>query len=127
RIFRHFRGDGGVDLLGHSHGQALTGRADPRAWPFRLTGSALFTAATRAKVRRMTMTVRSTTLFRLVFATTALAGCGSSDAAPGAPGINGNTPGFSDSAIADLKAKNVDKYVGKASLSDNTTNSDGDK
>jgi hypothetical protein len=36
------------------------------------------------------------------------------------------TPGFSDKAVDELKAANVDKYLGQASLSDTTTNSDGD-
>ena len=35
-------------------------------------------------------------------------------------------PGFSASAVAELTATHVDKYVGKASLADTTTNSDGD-
>lgn len=35
-------------------------------------------------------------------------------------------PGFSAAAIADLHASHVDKYLGKASLSDTTTNADGD-
>jgi hypothetical protein len=36
------------------------------------------------------------------------------------------TPGFDQTAIDDLEAVHVDKYMGKASLSDTTTNADGD-
>lgn len=37
-----------------------------------------------------------------------------------------STPGFSESAVAELKAVHLDKYVGKASLSNTTMNPDGD-
>ena len=50
--------------------------------------------------------------------------CSSDNAKNDADG--GTTPGFSASALSELKATHVDKYVGKASLSDTMTNSDGD-
>jgi hypothetical protein len=62
-------------------------------------------------------------LFAITVAITC--GCSSSDPAP-ASGEGPRGPGFSDSAIADLRAKNVDKYVGKASLADHSTNAEGD-
>jgi hypothetical protein len=36
------------------------------------------------------------------------------------------TPGFSNAAVAELKAKHVDKYLGKAKLDDTMSNPDGD-
>jgi hypothetical protein len=44
----------------------------------------------------------------------------------GKDGSSTSTPGFSASAVAELKAKHVDKYVGKASLDQTMTNPDGD-
>ncbi|HEX4340951.1 MAG TPA: pectin acetylesterase-family hydrolase [Polyangiaceae bacterium] len=41
-------------------------------------------------------------------------------------GGGAKTPGFSASAVAELTAAHVDKYVGKASLSNTMTNPDGD-
>src|SRR4051812_1465630 len=49
---------------------------------------------------------------------------GKSSEGPDAGPSNG--PGFDQVAIDDLKAVKVDKYLGKASLSDTTTNADGD-
>jgi len=46
--------------------------------------------------------------------------------AAGTDAGDSNEPGFDQTAIDDLKAVHVDKYVGKASLSDTTTNADGD-
>jgi len=66
--------------------------------------------------------------FQIVLAGVLCAACSSSDnqAAAAPEGGSNVGPGFSDAAIADLKAKNVDKYVGKASLSDHAPNADGD-
>jgi hypothetical protein len=41
-------------------------------------------------------------------------------------GLKSSGPGFDQTALDDLNAVHVDKYVGKASLSDTTTNADGD-
>jgi hypothetical protein len=68
-------------------------------------------------------------------AVTLVCGCSRDSAKSGsdlgdaaAPGTDAGptTPGFSASAVADLRATHVDKYVGKANLSKTTMNTDGD-
>lgn len=63
-------------------------------------------------------------------AVTALPGCSSksSTAATGdaSTPATSSTPGFDASAVAELKAKHVDKYVGKASLDKTSANTVGD-
>jgi hypothetical protein len=69
----------------------------------------------------------------IALSTLATCACSSNSASGSAKeGVEGGTesepakPGFSASAVAELTSTHVDKYMGKASLSDTTTNGDGD-
>lgn len=60
-----------------------------------------------------------------VSAAAAVAACGSNHAGAGQSdaAVRSSSPGFSDSAIAELKVKGVDRYIGKAKpVSQSTTN-----